>query len=217
MKSIKSSIDCKPPRSTQMAHLHVNRKAIQERRQREQLIRRDNARLHAKMASIGATAKDVTTNKSLRFQRSLNIDRRRHDLARVTRENKAFLRRLNGVQPSCTRRQWAQEFQSSQTHSVRLSDFRQFSPPRTGSPSPGGRRRPRTGRRRRPHTALPQVSSAIKLELPAAFAIPSASVEEARAPAEAQPIPAAKQTAPVVKLAAEASANRRARPNTANI
>ena len=139
MKEVKSSVDCSPPRTWNKRRGKVDRKALQERRAKEDLLARDNERLLAKLVRIKSQPGGVdSTNTAYKYSRSLNIDGRRAELSRITYENKMLLKRLNRVKPSFSVREWDRDFVKAQKLSVRVSEFRTLVSVAPGSASPSG-------------------------------------------------------------------------------
>lgn len=93
MKSVKSIVDTKAPRT--YVHMHLKLKKLQIEEERMSTIERDNRLLLEKMSQIIRTRGRVD-NKNYYSYKSLNYEKRQRELTRVTRENQKILQKITG-------------------------------------------------------------------------------------------------------------------------
>jgi hypothetical protein len=74
------------------------------------------------MQSTKPSLYQPSNNAILRNQKSLNRERRRKELVKITIENQAFLRRLQGVQATCSVETWENEFSQQVKHRNNLCE-----------------------------------------------------------------------------------------------
>jgi len=93
LKSVKSIVDTKAPRT--YVHMHLKLKKLQIEEERMSTIERDNRLLLEKMSQIIRTRGRVD-NKNYYSYKSLNYEKRQRELTRVTRENQKILQKITG-------------------------------------------------------------------------------------------------------------------------
>lgn len=120
IRSVKASIDNKPPKP--MRHLRRNLKREQMREERYSAIERENRILLQKMAAILRTNKTMDTINSYKA-RSLNRASRRRELIRITQENQGILRRIQASEPTYNHLAWEEERRAMEKRMDNISAY----------------------------------------------------------------------------------------------
>lgn len=107
--------DTREPQVYSMNHLRVNMKREQMLEERYSEIDRHNQILLQKMTEI-IRQPTSTGLPEIRGPASLNKDRRRKDLVRITQENQSILRRIQEAQPVYNHIKWEESYRQSERY-----------------------------------------------------------------------------------------------------
>eukprot|EP01001_Neometanema_parovale_P009304 NODE_5548_length_934_cov_101.918619_g5325_i0.p1 GENE.NODE_5548_length_934_cov_101.918619_g5325_i0~~NODE_5548_length_934_cov_101.918619_g5325_i0.p1 ORF type:complete len:251 (+),score=63.17 NODE_5548_length_934_cov_101.918619_g5325_i0:82-753(+) len=105
LQKIRPSIDNQAPQM--YPHLYQKLKKAQMEEERCSEIERDNRTLVRRMTEIMQRSA-IDTRNQVEYK-SLNKDARRRELVRITQENQALLRRIQGRQPTYSHLEWEQD------------------------------------------------------------------------------------------------------------
>jgi E3 ubiquitin-protein ligase TRIP12 len=120
---MKASIDNKMPK--QASHLKTNGKKMALMEARFADIERENRMLLEKMSYIIAKKGGVDNkNDSMQYGRSLNKDRRKRELQKITKQNQTILSRIQESQPTYDHLTWAEEARINHQHMVNVCEFK---------------------------------------------------------------------------------------------
>uniref|UniRef100_A0AAY4E7K6 Uncharacterized protein n=1 Tax=Denticeps clupeoides TaxID=299321 RepID=A0AAY4E7K6_9TELE len=92
------------------AHVQLKLKKLQLEDEKLAIVERDNQLLASKLADI-VRSKGMVDHRNDYPERSLNAERRREELLKVTRENQAILHRLTGRQSDYRRPLWEESWE----------------------------------------------------------------------------------------------------------
>ncbi|KAL4635531.1 hypothetical protein GN956_G13395 [Arapaima gigas] len=120
VKSAKATISSSPPRK--FGHLEVKLKKLQLEEDRASKIQRDNELLLDKMSHIKKTAGRVE-HRNHYSSRSLSSEKRRRELLRVTRENRALLERLSRCGSSYSVARWHEDWLRSNRYGDNIARY----------------------------------------------------------------------------------------------
>jgi hypothetical protein len=122
LKSMKPSIDNKPPR----VHRHLKRNKKKEQMQEERFaqIERDNRILLSKMSEIMQRNTLDNVNDSMRYAKSLNRESRKKELQRITAENQAILHRIQMAQPMYDHTTWEEEAKLAEKYAENIREYK---------------------------------------------------------------------------------------------
>ncbi|KAA0146179.1 hypothetical protein FNF27_05322 [Cafeteria roenbergensis] len=107
LRRMKPSVDNKPPK--RFVHLERNLKKEQMQEDRFAQIEHENRLLLHRMSEIMNRRTLDNTSSEAKFGRSLNRDARKKELHRITAENQAILRRIQGAEPVYNHWKWEEE------------------------------------------------------------------------------------------------------------
>eukprot|EP00933_Yihiella_yeosuensis_P053173 TRINITY_DN51358_c0_g1_i1.p1 TRINITY_DN51358_c0_g1~~TRINITY_DN51358_c0_g1_i1.p1 ORF type:complete len:306 (-),score=53.17 TRINITY_DN51358_c0_g1_i1:155-1072(-) len=133
IRNIKSQVDTRPPMVCNLAHIRTNLKKEQMMEDRYSEIDRDNRILLKKMTGImkssgnvmpggGSTPRDLTP-RAPPGPASLNRDRRKQELLRITRENQNILKRIQQAQPVYNHIEWADDHRKNVNYLKNRCEF----------------------------------------------------------------------------------------------
>jgi hypothetical protein len=122
VKTIKTAIDNRPPQT--FTHLKQKLKKVQLEDERYMAIERANFLLLDKMSHIMTGSSKVGSEQTQRLPQihTLNWPQRKRERERVTMENEHLLRRLQGVRPVLSRREWSKEEEMHQKYLANASE-----------------------------------------------------------------------------------------------
>lgn len=142
--SKRATVDNKAPKP--YMHLHLKLKKIQLEEERIAKIERDNRLLLEKMAKIRKTQGGVD-NRNMYDHKTLNYDRRRKELQRITLENQALLQRIQSRRPHISAASLDADYAKSCQYGGAITRFPPIAgaskPPSTGSSRKGSGKKPR--------------------------------------------------------------------------
>ena len=123
---MKSNIDNKSPRPASHLRTKAKKNALMEERFAQ--IETENVLLLEKMSHNARHNKGGIdcTNRSLPYSHSLSRERRKRELARITRENRQILRRIREARPTYDHARWEEE--AARSRDV-LQNICEFKPP----------------------------------------------------------------------------------------
>ncbi|CAF0725761.1 unnamed protein product [Adineta ricciae] len=104
VRDARPTIDTRPPRT--YMHLHMKLKKLQLEEERTATIERDNRILLEKMAHTMRRT-DNLDNRNYYSAKSLNQEKRRRELLRVSRENSTMAKRIVDRKPDLNRNDWS--------------------------------------------------------------------------------------------------------------
>lgn len=113
-------VDTRAPQT--YMHLHMKLKKLQLEEERLAMIERDNRILLEKMSFIMRT-KGRVDNRNNYDYKSLNREKRRRELLRVTRENQAVLQRILNRKPEYDQSKWRRDWSSNLKFMDNISAF----------------------------------------------------------------------------------------------
>ena len=120
---MKCSIDNQMPK--QASHLKTNAKKNALMEERFANIERENRMLLEKMSYIIAKKGGVDNkNDSIQYGRSLNKDRRKRELQKITKQNQTILARIQESQPTYDHLTWAEEARINHQFMVNVCEFK---------------------------------------------------------------------------------------------
>ncbi|UJR13579.1 hypothetical protein I4U23_000592 [Adineta vaga] len=120
VRDARPSIDTRPPRT--YMHLHMKLKKLQLQEERTATIERDNRILLEKMSNTMRTTGQID-NRNYYEARSLNQEKRRRELLRVSKENGTMAKRIVDRKPILARENWQR---SSQQNNVYLNNIAKY-------------------------------------------------------------------------------------------
>ncbi|PIK46532.1 hypothetical protein BSL78_16596 [Apostichopus japonicus] len=120
VREAKSVVDTKPP--TTYVHLHLKLKKLQLEEERLATVERDNRILLEKMSQIMRT-KGRVDNHNDYISRSLNKEKRRRELIRVTQENQEILKRILAREPEYNHLEWDKEWEENENFMDNVSRY----------------------------------------------------------------------------------------------
>ncbi|KAJ1181145.1 hypothetical protein NDU88_006355 [Pleurodeles waltl] len=91
-------------------HLQVNLKKIQRKKERQAVTDRDNLLLSTRLAEIG-NSKGRVDNWNNYAERSLNSEKRRRDMSKITLDNGKILERIEKRESEYRREKWEQHWE----------------------------------------------------------------------------------------------------------
>ncbi|CAG5116833.1 unnamed protein product [Candidula unifasciata] len=113
-------VDTRPPAT--FLHLHLRLKKLQLEEERLSTIERDNRLLLEKMSYIMRTRGRVD-NRNNYMNKSLNLEKRKRELLRVTKENQLILYRINMRKPEYNHQKWQLEWEKNQKFMDNISAY----------------------------------------------------------------------------------------------
>ena len=121
LRNIKSTLDNKPPKRHN--HLRKNRKKQQMMQDRFAKIERENQLLLEKMSFI--MQNDTLDNKckAATYSKSLNKERRRKELKRISEQNMAILSRIQSRQSTYNHLKWEQDRKKNERYLNMISEY----------------------------------------------------------------------------------------------
>ena len=120
---MKCSIDNKMPK--QASHLKTNAKKNALMEERFANIERENRMLLEKMSYIIAKKGGIDNkNCSMQYGRSLNKDRRKRELQKITKQNQLILSRIQESQPTYDHLAWAEDARQNQQFMANICEFK---------------------------------------------------------------------------------------------
>eukprot|EP00743_Colponemidia_sp_Colp-15_P002494 GILK01002705.1.p1 GENE.GILK01002705.1~~GILK01002705.1.p1 ORF type:complete len:385 (+),score=31.91 GILK01002705.1:109-1155(+) len=151
MKSIKPSIDNKPPK--EYSHLTANGKKALLKNLRNRDIQRENNVLLQKLFQLLKEGKERKGDQPFQL-RTLNYTWRKRELERINQDNKTILKSLQEIQPMYNHVEWKEHAKQVQTYLESIQEYKD------GKPKPGPViRSPTSGPRyrRASHTGVPPI------------------------------------------------------------
>eukprot|EP00161_Ancyromonas_sigmoides_P017419 TRINITY_DN4753_c0_g1_i1.p2 TRINITY_DN4753_c0_g1~~TRINITY_DN4753_c0_g1_i1.p2 ORF type:complete len:213 (+),score=71.70 TRINITY_DN4753_c0_g1_i1:44-640(+) len=139
LRRMKPDIDNREP--PKQVHLRQNLKRAQQLLERSSQIERDNRKLLLKMSAI--MQRSALDNKNEVEFKSLNRNKRKQELQRITKENQAILTRIQQKRPAYNTRAWEKDFAQSRKYLDNTRQVRDRRPGKgrgSGSGSGGGGR-----------------------------------------------------------------------------
>jgi len=137
LQSIKPSVDNNAPKQQPHMYQKLKKAAMEEERQGQ--IERDNRTLVKRMTSImqrsTIDSHNTTPAPGGGQVRSLNRDRRKRELVKVSAENQSLLRRIQQRQPVYSHLHWEQERQRNEELVNRLARHPRRRPGEAGQPT----------------------------------------------------------------------------------
>ncbi|KAL7511456.1 hypothetical protein ACHAXN_009533 [Cyclotella atomus] len=123
LRDMKCSIDNKCPRAATHLKTKAKKNALMEDRFAQ--IRTENRLLLEKMSHIMRTKGGIDCrNESVKYSHSLSKERRKRELARITKENQQILRRIQNAQPAYSHMKWEEEAMKSDKILENISEFK---------------------------------------------------------------------------------------------
>jgi hypothetical protein len=123
LRDMKCSIDNKGPKEA--THLKTNAKKNALMEERFANIERENRMLLEKMSYIMRFKGGIdNTNESLQYGRSLNKDRRKRELMKITKQNQLILTRIQESQPTYDHLSWAEEARVNQQFMTNICEYK---------------------------------------------------------------------------------------------
>ncbi|KAI5614808.1 hypothetical protein C0J50_10962 [Silurus asotus] len=107
VREAKPVVDTKGIRTP--THIQVKLKKVQVQEERQAIINRDNQLLASKLADIQHSTGRID-HRNLYIERSLNLERRRAELQRVTRENQVIYERITAQESQYRRELWEEDW-----------------------------------------------------------------------------------------------------------
>lgn len=122
LRNIRSTLDNKPPKRHN--HLRRNHKKKQMMQERFAKIERENQLLLEKMSFI--MQHDTLDNKckAAKYTRSLNKDRRKKELKRISEENSAILSRIQSRNSTYNHLKWENDRRKNEQYLNMISEFK---------------------------------------------------------------------------------------------
>ncbi|KAL9646325.1 hypothetical protein ABK040_014478 [Willaertia magna] len=108
LANIKPSVDTNAPKD--FPHLRQNAKKKQQQKERTDQIGKDNRILVDKMTEIMTKNYVDNKNENFKFIGSLNSEKRKRELRKITAENQAILKRIQNRQPNYNHLQWQEDY-----------------------------------------------------------------------------------------------------------
>mmetsp|Transcript_13225 Transcript_13225/g.24833 ORF Transcript_13225/g.24833 Transcript_13225/m.24833 type:complete len:187 (+) Transcript_13225:155-715(+) len=122
LRNMKCSIDNKPPR--QAGHLKSKAKKNALIEDRISQIETENHILLRKMSHIMMNKGAIDNkNENIKYGHSLNKDRRKRELQRITKQNLQILNRIQGAMPTYNHKQWEKEAKENDKILSNISEF----------------------------------------------------------------------------------------------
>ncbi|CAF0726754.1 unnamed protein product [Adineta steineri] len=120
VRDARPSIDTRPPRT--YLHLHMKLKKLQLAEERTATIERDNRILLEKMSTIMRTNSSLD-NRNNYVGHSLNQEKRRRELLRVSRENSTMLKRIVDRKPEFNQNDWSTSWSRNLSYLDNISKY----------------------------------------------------------------------------------------------
>ncbi|XP_064639059.1 sperm axonemal maintenance protein CFAP97D1-like [Lineus longissimus] len=117
---VKPMVDTKAPRT--YMHLHLKLKKLQLEEERLATIERDNRILLEKMAYIMRTRGRIDNRNDYEYK-SLNREKRKRELLRITHDNQEILRRITLRQPEYDHIKWQMDWEENQHFMDNISHY----------------------------------------------------------------------------------------------
>ena len=121
LQNIKSSISRAPPQS--FSHLKSNKKKLQVYETKLTEIERENRMLLEKLTTIMKTNSHTAQISEKPTPKSLNRDFRKRELVKITIENQALLKRLQGQKPTYNRQLWENDRKQHELYLKNISEY----------------------------------------------------------------------------------------------
>ena len=123
LRDMKCSIDNQMPKVA--THLKTNAKKNALMEERFGTIERENRMLLEKMSYIMRFKGGIDNkNESLQYGRSLNKDRRKRELQKITKQNQLILSRIQESQPTYDHLTWAEEARVNQQFMTNICEYK---------------------------------------------------------------------------------------------
>ncbi|GMH61713.1 hypothetical protein TrRE_jg4985 [Triparma retinervis] len=123
LRDMKCSIDNKMPKASSHLKSNAKKKALMEERFAN--IERENRMLLEKMSYIIAKKGGIDNkNESVQYGRSLNKDRRKRELQKITKQNQLILSRIQESQPTYDHLAWAEDARANQQFMANICEFK---------------------------------------------------------------------------------------------
>ncbi|CAF1019904.1 unnamed protein product [Didymodactylos carnosus] len=113
-------IDSRPPRT--YMHLHMKLKKLQLEEERLATVERDNRILLEKMSTIMRTTGRVE-NRNDYDSKSLNHEKRRRELLRVSKENSTMIKRIRNRKADTNREKWERNWSQNMNYANNISKY----------------------------------------------------------------------------------------------
>eukprot|EP00162_Nutomonas_longa_P024128 comp8283_c0_seq1/m.8920 comp8283_c0_seq1/g.8920 ORF comp8283_c0_seq1/g.8920 comp8283_c0_seq1/m.8920 type:complete len:185 (-) comp8283_c0_seq1:74-628(-) len=120
LRRMKPDVDNREP--PKQVHLRQNLKRAQQLLEKSSQIERDNRKLLLKMSAI--MQRNALDNQNEVEFKSLNRNKRKNELQKITKENQAILTRIQQRKPAYSTRVWEKDFKQSRGY---LSNIRTVS------------------------------------------------------------------------------------------
>ncbi|CAF0753815.1 unnamed protein product [Rotaria sordida] len=120
VRDARPTVDTRPPRT--YMHLHMKLKKLQLEEERSATIERDNRILLEKMSNIMRTTGSID-NRNDYEAKSLNHEKRRRELLRVSRENSTMIKRIMDRKPDLSRESWTSSWSKNVSYLDNISKY----------------------------------------------------------------------------------------------
>lgn len=123
LRDMKSSVDNKAPRAGSHLRTKAKKNALVE--DRIKTIETENRILLQKMSHIMRSKGAIDNNNtSAQHGHSLNIDRRKREVARINKDNLKILQRIQEAKPAYNHRKWEQDARNNDKILHNICEFR---------------------------------------------------------------------------------------------
>ena len=123
LRDMKSSVDNKAPRAGSHLRTKAKKNALIE--DRIKTIETENRILLQKMSHIMRSKGAIDNNNtSAQHGHSLNIDRRKREVARINKDNLKILQRIQEAKPAYNHRKWEQDARNNDKILHNICEFR---------------------------------------------------------------------------------------------
>ncbi|CAF0818871.1 unnamed protein product [Didymodactylos carnosus] len=120
VRDARPMIDSRPPRT--YMHLHMKLKKLQLEEERLATVERDNRILLEKMSTIMRTTGRVE-NRNDYNPKSLNHEKRRRELLRVSKENSTMIKRITNRKADTSREAWERNWSQNMNYANNISKY----------------------------------------------------------------------------------------------
>ncbi|CAF3284976.1 unnamed protein product [Rotaria socialis] len=120
VRDARPTVDTRPPRT--YMHLHMKLKKLQIEEERSATIERDNRILLEKMSNIMRTTGSIDNHNDYE-SKSLNHEKRRRELLRVSRENSTMIKRIVERKPDISRTSWSSSWSKNLSYLDNISKY----------------------------------------------------------------------------------------------
>ena len=122
LRDMKSSVDNNAPRDGSHLRTKAKKNALIE--DRIKTIETENRILLQKMSHIMRSKGAIDNGTSAQHGHSLNIDRRKRELARINKDNLKILQRIQAAKPAYNHRKWEQDARNNDKILHNICEFR---------------------------------------------------------------------------------------------